>query len=503
MLVPLKFPPGVRNVGTALDSKGRWVDANFVRWVEGVLQPIGRWVRITETPLTGRVSGIQSLRDAVGRDWIGVGTNSHCYSIRGSEVTDITPSDFSAGNGLTTIGNGYGAAEYGLDEYGTPRTSETGLVVEASTWSFDTWGALLIAVALSDGRVFSWDPGTFSSPADSELQLIANAPTANRGVLVTDERHLMLLAADDDPRKIQWSAREDFTVWTPTATNLAGDLILETKGVIQSAHKVSGEYLVLTNTDAFAVRYTGQPFAYGQERVGVDCGVIGSRAAVTTEDFVAWMSLDGFYVYRGQITPLPCDVWDFVFRELNYNQRALVTAGHIAGRSEIWWFFPAGDELKNNRYVIWNYRDNWWSVGYLERTAWQNKGVLSNIIVAGENSHIYEHDVGFDVLGSANRTAPYITSAPIELSQGDKVVGVTRLIPDRDSDSLDALEFEFDVKFAPRLDTKTFGPYTPDDTGYTHVRFTGRQVSLRVTAVNDIEWRLGTLRAEVKEGGKR
>lgn len=502
-LLPLKLPPGIRDVGTKLQAKGRWADCNFVRWVEGIIRPIGKWVRITESPLTGRISGLMSIRDNVFREWIVVGTHQKCYIMEGSSANDVTPADFVVGYDVTYAGGGYSAAEYGLDNYGTPRTAPTGLTLEANTWSFDRWGEQIVATCVSDGRAFYWDPGDLTTAFSATIQVITSAPTGNRALIVTNERHLMLLGAGGDPRKLQWSAREDYNTWTPSATNLAGDLTLETGGTLQTAIQVGEEILVMSDSDVFSIRYVGVPYGYGREHIGANCGTIGPHAAVATNDFAVWMSVDGFYTYRGQVEPLPCDVWDFVFRDLNYNQRALIAAGHNSGFSEVWWFFPTGPDRVNNRYVVWNYRSNIWYVGHLGRNAWQEKGILSLPVATGEDGHLYEHEHELNAPAVQPRSRPYIESAPIELGDGEQIMAVTMLIPDRDSVSIDALRFYFSTRFAPRLPETTSGPYYPNAEGYTPVRFSGRQVTLRVESNQDVDWRLGVLRAEVKRGGKR
>lgn len=503
-LVKLTLPPGMRDVGTAHQAKGRWRDGNFVRWVEGVMRPIGKWVRVTSTPFTSRISKVRSMLDLSGRNWIMIGTNEGCFVREGASIIDVTPVDYVPGYNTTSIGGGYSAAEYGLDDYGTPRTAPTALTLEANSWAIDRWGEYFVSVAVSDGRAFVWKPGDLTgTPFDSALSVIPNAPIDNRSLIVTNERHLMLLGAGGNPRKIQWSDREDYTVWTPSATNLAGDIELETNGALQTAVKNGEEILVMSDTDVFVIRYVGAPFVYGREHVGEKSGVIGPHAAVSTNDFVAWMSIDGFYTYRGQIEPLPCDVWDFVFREMNYNQRALVTAAHNSEFSEVWWFFTSGSGSINNRYVAWNYRENVWAKGYLGRTAWQERGILQYPVAAGEDGHLYEHEHDLNDSGVQTRTRPYVESAPFEIGDGDRVMEVTQLIPDRDSASLDAIRFTFLARYTPRQEIYNYGPYYPNASGYTAVRFTGREVALKVESNQDVDWRLGVLRAEVKARGKR
>lgn len=503
MLTPLKLPPGIRDVGTALASKGRWRDCNFIRWVEGVMQPVGKWVRVSSDPLPGRVCGMLSVRSNSQSKYVVLGMHNGVMVFTDSSFTDITPDGFSEGYEITSQGDGFGAGLYNADEYGTPREGTVGVLLEANSWSFGRWGQFTVGVCISDGKVYSWNPGGPLDPPDEKMMLIANAPDLNRGLVVTNERHLMLLASGGNPRRIQWSAREDYNEWTPSALNLAGDLELETSGVIQAGVKVNDEILILSDTDVFSIRYVGQPYGYGQERVGVNCGVFGPHAAAVTNDFVVWMGIDGFYMYRGQIEPIPCDVWDFVFRNLNYVQRALICAGHNADYGEVWWFFPSAESNENDRYVIWNYREQWWGVGYLSRTFWLEKGVWDQPLAVGDDGHLYEHEIRFGGLGTQPRDAPYIESAPFEIGDGENVLAVTQLIPDKDSENVEALSYEFDVRFNPTLPSTTYGPYEVSPTGYIPVRFTGREMTLRVVVKDDTDWRLGVLRAEIKRGGKR
>jgi len=505
MLTPISPPPGVVVKGTELDSRGRWRDARFIRWVEGVMQPIGWWRRITQDPLPGRICGMQPLRDNAQRRSLVIGTSTHAFVLFDSEYLDITPDAFVEDRDVTAIGDGYGTSEYGEYDYGTARpTPLTGIILEANNWSLDVWGEFVVGVAVSDGRALVWRPGDLRTAPDSKFNVIANAPEGNRALLVTKERHLMLIAADGDPRKIQWSAREDYTEWTPTALNLAGDLRLETKGTLQVGLYAGGDILLLSDVDAFRVRYTGRPFGYGARQVGTNCGVLGPDAAASTNDFVVWMSSDGFFLYNGQITPLPCEVWDYVYRNLNRNQAALITAGHNSNHSEVWWFFPVGDEAVNSRYVIWNYREDWWSVGELSRSRWTPQGPWPHMLAATAEGHVYEHELSPLSVGVQTRPEPFVQSSPMLIGQGgDSVVVANTMVTDDGLDGQNFLRYDVDVRPNPETGWTPHGPYYPNAAGYTDVRFTGREVRLRVSAEEAKDWRLGVVRIDIKPGGRR
>lgn len=503
MLAKLKLPPGILGVGTRHDSQGRWRDGSLVRWNEGILQPVRPWSRITPIPLTGRICGMQPVLDNDQRKWLIIGSNEGVWVLGEGEAVDVTPAAFSAGYIVTEIAAGFGVGLYNTGDYGTPRSVPTGLSLEADNWSFDVWGEYVVGCSVGDGTALVWRPGTLSSPYDPEFLPIDNAPINNRALVVTTERHLLLVSAGGNPRKIQWSAREDYTEWTPSALNQAGDLELETAGSLQAAIKMVGGVVVLSEVDAFMVRFVGQPYGYGQTRIGHNCGIIGPHAGTSASDFAVWMGPTGFWMYQGQLHPVSCDVWDYVFRDIDYFQRAQVACGHNAEFSEVWWFFPKVGHPRNSHYVCWNYRENWWSVGVLGRSHWQTKGIWDHSVAAGHDGHVYEHEKLFSDPGAANRDAPYITSAPFEIGSGDQVMHITRLVPDQECRHTDALSYTFESRQAPVCGSATYGPYHPSPSGFTDTRFVGRELQWTVNVEDDVDWRLGVLRADIKPGGGR
>ena len=116
---PVALPPGVVKPATALQAKGRYWDANLVRWQSGKLQPIGGWQRITATPLSGPARTITSWADNDNKAFAAVGCDQNLYVLTGSTLTDITPADYIAPD--TTLAGGYGAYDYSDLLYGLDR----------------------------------------------------------------------------------------------------------------------------------------------------------------------------------------------------------------------------------------------------------------------------------------------------------------------------------------------------------------------------------------------
>ncbi len=289
-LIPLNIPAGVYRNGTEYQSKGRYFDANLVRWFEGTLRPLGGWRKKSESQMTGKCRGLITWRDNSADRWIAAGTHSKLYAMNeAGTLKDITPTGFTAGSadGVSKVGYGYGP--YGAYAYGVARP-DTGSFTPATTWSLDTWGEYLVGCSNSDGKLYEWQLG-FSTPTLAAA--ITNAPTGNEAVMTTSERFVFALGAGGNTRKVAWCDQEDNTVWTPAADNQAGDFELTTVGDIKCGKRVRGLSIIFTDVDVHTATYVGLPYVYSFEKVGSACGVISSQAVAAIETAAIWMSRCG------------------------------------------------------------------------------------------------------------------------------------------------------------------------------------------------------------------
>ena len=492
MYIPIKLPPGIYRNGTEYQSAGRWFDANLVRWYENTLRPMGGWRKRSTTQLTGLCRGFLSWRDNSATRWVGLGTQSKLYAMNESgTIKEITPTSFTAGIADAIVKTGYGYSDYGKFAYGVSRP-DLGAVTPATTWSMDTWGEYLVACSNSDGKLYEWQLG-FTTPTLAAV--ITNAPTSNKAVLVTAERIMFALGAGGNPRKVQWCDQENNTVWTPAGDNQAGDYELATPGTLIAGKRVKGINLLFTDVDVHTAQYVGAPFVYGFEKAGSGCGLISAQSVAAIDTAAIWMSKSGFWIYDGYAKPLPCDVSDYVFNNINFNQASKVYAVHNSKFGEIWWYYPSSSSNENDSYVTYNYRENHWNIGLLARTAGTDAGVFTNPMAVSTDSYIYEHEVGF----AYDSASVYAESGPVQLGNGDNIMSVRQVVPDEQT--LGEAVVSFKTRNYPTGTQSTFGPYTAANP--TSVRFSGRQVNVKVTGAVLADWRIGVMRLEATPSGKR
>ena len=134
-------------------------------------------------------------------------------------------------------------------------------------------------------------------------------------------------------------------------------------------------------------------------------------------------------------------------------------------------------------------------IGDLDRTVGTDAGIFGQPIMATADGYVYDHEVGWDYGGDE----PYAETGPIEIGQGDNLSVVTRLIPDERN--LGDVTATFTSRMYPNASETTHGPYTLTED--TNVRFTGRQVKIRVTGAKNSDWRVGDMRVDIKQGSGR
>ena len=537
-LIPLQIPKGQYRNGTEYMSQGRWRDGNLVRWHDDALRPVGGWrariqndgteVDIHDAPNTptvaGPARGAHAWVDNAGNRYAAFGTYNGLVAMLESSVVDnLTPtSGFTDGRIDATLNTGWGAGGWGYQAWGVAR-QDIGSIETATTWSLDNWGEYLIACSSDDGQIYEWDL------TSATATVVSNAPTGCSAAFVTEERFLVALGCDDagvNNRRIAWSDQENNTSWTAAATNQAGDIELQTNGQILAGVRTRGQSLILTDQDAHTMTYQGPPFVYGFERVGTSCGMISAGAYASVDAGVIWMGNRGFFIYAGgAVRDLPCEVSDYVFSDMNVDQKSKIQAVVNSQWNEVWWLYQSNDSDECDSYVAFDYAENIWMTGKIDRTTGFDRGVFRNPMMVASGGTVYEHEVGSDY----GTTAPFCETGPIAIGSGDRLMKVTKMI--RDEKTQGDVRFDFKTRLYPNSEETSHGPYPSDfkyDTDYsvdpatigaqqppyvtdedknkydapTSVRFQGRQVRMKVSG-QTADWRVGVIRLEAREGSRR
>jgi len=424
-----------------------------------------------------------------------------------------------------TFGYGWGAGTWSAGTWNTPRTSSQ-ITLDARLWSINNWGEDLI-ITQKDGGTYEWD--TSGGMTDNRATVIANAPTNSTLSLVsTETRHVVCMGtettigdiATQDKMFIRWSDQENYNQWTPNVTNSAGSQRIAGGSEIRCARPAKGTILVWTDTTMQSMSFIGPPFIFGFRQLGNDCGAVGLNSAMVIDDVAYWMSDGQFFRYAGSVQEIPCPILNHVFDDINKTQYAQVYAAQNSEFSEVIWYYCSSSSDQCDRYVIYNYLENSWYFGTMDRSTYQDNGVELNPLateylstsnastistingLTEGRSLIYAQESGVDADGSA--LTAYIQSGDGDIADGETFSFINKVIPDFQNQTGNTV-ITLSVKDYPN-DTATVGETLTvnNTTRFVNTRIRGRQSNIKIENNNiGDNWRFGTLRVNIKQDGKR
>lgn len=423
----------------------------------------------------------------------------------GGTTTGYFP--IQAGRKSNDIAYGWGAGTYGTGTYGVG--TSIGVVKQLRNWTLSNWGEDVLA-NYKGGPLYIWDATTGKS---SKATIVTAAPSiVDYHFISFPTRHCVAVGTHTlsgvyDPMLIRWSSDEDYTDWTPTGVNTAGSFRIEQGSKILAVHKTKAETLIWSDDTVHTMKYIGEPFYFSFDKLGTNCGIVGPMAKADVGGTVFWMGSDGFYKYDGQITPLDCTLQRDIFSEsgefqYDKTQQEKTFCGHNGSFHEIIWLYQSVDSATGeiDRYVIFNYLENLWYYGTLERTTWTDIGVFNNAICAGTDGYLFRHELGLTADGDPLES--YLESAPFDLGDGDKFLFIDRIIPDFRLTG--PIQITITTRNYPGGEEVEKGPYTVEqDTTKIDLRTRGRQAKVRIaTSITGSSWQLGKMRLRVKENGR-
>lgn len=518
-LLPIVMHPGVYKEDSEYAAKGRWIDANNVRWWKGQPELIGGCQLFLADTLDTAARGVHAWRTLDGLLMIAWGTQNKLWLYYDGDLYDITPDGLPEGDGSaeTLVGPwGDTVNDYGESFYG----GEASLLLSpagARTWSLVNFGEDLVANYFG-GPIYHLDVSAFLAdleevtPVGILAVLLEDAPDTAHGIFVSKEgRHLVAIGAHNgttsDGLGVRWSKREDITTstaWVPGATSTAGRNRIEKGGrCITSVGTRLGE-LVLTDFSAHLLRYIGSPNYFAIDDMGTNCGAISPKCAVDMNGIAYWMGFNGFFSFDGAVKEVPCDVQKYVFENMNRSEIFKIYAGVNTRFSEVTWFY-CQESNENDRFVSYNVKENHWNIGDAwARTSWLDSNVVTQVPIATDASgNIFLHETGKTIDGAQ---LPYfMESAEIEYENGEQFAHLRKMVPDFERIEGDHLLYLIARPYPARSAT-TKGPYSISaSTGRKSVRARGRSVRMRqessANGATDFRW--GQWRADGRLRGKR
>lgn len=283
--------------------------------------------------------------------------------------------------------------------------------------------------------------------------------------------------------------------------------------------------MVWTDSTVYSLQYLGAPAVWGAQVVGENISIMSQNAVAYANGVSYWMGKDKFYKYDGRSQTLRCDVRRYLFSDFNYEQMPQVFAGTIEEFHEVWWFYCSASATTVDRYVVYNYAEDIWYYGSLDRTAWLDSGTRQYPLAATYSNNLVNHEEGVDndETGTTAAINAYITSAQFDLDDGHKFAFIWRVLPD--------ITFDGSTADAPQA-TLTLLPLANSGSGYNspmseggsnngtitrtatvpveayteqlNIRIRGRQLAMKIESdALGVQWQLGVPRLDMRPDGRR
>jgi len=438
--------------------------------------------------------------------------------------------EIPVGEDLQNLLGGWGSGTWNAGSWGFGATGDS-----FRLWNQDNYGEDLI-MNYRGGGIYKWDESAGTNTRATDITADAGAilaPTKANQVIVSErDGHVVALGVDPisgasrtgtiDPMIIAISNQNSAVDWqirtdgTSTADQIELNLGSEIIGGLQTRQEI----LVWTDIALFSLRFVGGPLPFTTSLLARGPSILGPNAAVNGADATFWMDKSNFYVYTGSVQALPCTVKEYVFNDINYDERYKIFGFSNQTFDEVGWYYPSAGSNEIDRYVTYNYVQRTWAIGKMERTAWIDYGIYQKPRAAGGSSpgYVYAHEVGYDDDGAPMDNVS-IQSGDIDIGDGEQFAFVSRVIPDfkfigTDGAGPQTVDLIVKMRDAPGGTLVADATIPVDaETQVKNIRGRGRQFSLNVSSFNDgsnnnanrlgVGWRLGSTRLDVKPDGRQ
>jgi hypothetical protein len=311
--------------------------------------------------------------------------------------------------GFTEQTAGYGWGTGGWGSVGWSLSSSQPIYLPQRDWWFDNFSNDLVANirantagsgAAIGGPIYYWERGTSVSPTSalgtpavllSSLFGADSVPEEANQILVSqNDKHLLAFGTTPfyvspdpkpafDPLLIRWASQDEPQYWNPAGTtpnglpSSAGFLRVSRGSRIIRAIPTRQEVVVFTDTHVYSLQFLGTTEVFGLQELSDSVSIMSPRAPTSVNNVVFWMGTDKFYMYDGRVQVLPCTIREYIFKDINISQSDQVVSGTNESYNEVWWFYCSANSSTINRYAIYNYLEQIWYYGTMERTAWLDK----------------------------------------------------------------------------------------------------------------------------------
>lgn len=256
----------------------------------------------------------------------------------------------------------------------------------------DNWngGILNQVVILNNGK----DLPQSLLPTDTLFTDLPNWPTDTRAHIMRPFKNYLIAlgitrASVEQPTTVKWSSPADpgevpFTWDVTDVTNDAGENFLsDTSGAIVDGKKLKDTFMIYKEDSVYSMRYIGGTFVFQFQQVFDDIGALSTNCIAEFDGKHFVVGQGDVYVHNGV---QKSSVIDGKMKKYLYNsiKNTTVKAVFVVpdyNNTEMWICFQSSDNVATgspyaNRALIWNWKDDNWSIRDIPETPAATYGIV-------------------------------------------------------------------------------------------------------------------------------
>jgi hypothetical protein len=340
----------------------------------------------------------------------------------------------------TTLGFGYGTGPYGMEAYGTPRTTATGVPQQLRMWHLENYGDWLLANP-SGGGLYVWKPAI-----GGRAVRLYGSPLTMNSFFITAERYIISLGINGNGMEIAWPDQNNPEDWIASEFNTANQSRKINGGnyIICGVQVRNQTSLIWTDTAVFLHQWRPDDFVFTTTVLADQAGILGPQAFAHMDETVYWVSDGRFLQWNGAMSELPsADVGEWFYNRLNDLQRGKIYCNTIAAYSEIIILYQADPGIGKDidSFLLYSTSDRVWSTNFFDhictnRTAVLDRGLFRAAIATSYDGKVYDHGIGHDAFNQLPAEAvgtaipSWVTAAPMDLQAGVQNLDIFSFLPD-------------------------------------------------------------------------
>ena len=213
------------------------------------------------------------------------------------------------------------------------------------------------------------------------------------------------------PNLVKWSTGIRQTLSPPStwdegdATLDAGEYQLtDTPGKIIDGLPYGDSFLIYKEDSIYIMNYVGTPYIFSFKLLSPTIGLLAKNAVAEYEGGHFFIGNSDCYVTNGQqVTPLlPNKLRREMFSDLNGDNYEKVFVAADYGRNEMLACYPAGVSTIPNKALIWNWKDNTFSLRSIPDLYHINSGIAAITTGTTWADHTEEWNLGAGIWGTGN-----------------------------------------------------------------------------------------------------